>query len=83
MARSPHPLWVTLELWEQQSFSSLSSTAKRLLVAKWVNHGKRPHQLPRLTSAEQSRFLKIVTEDGFEVLQDVVATAEDREAGRK
>lgn len=83
MGRSPHPLWVTLELWEQQPFSSLSSTAKRLLVAKWVNHGKRPHQLPRLTAGEQSRFLKIVTEDGFEVLQDVVATAEEREAGRR
>ena len=79
MVGSPYPLWATLDLWEQQPFSSLSSVAKRLLVARWVNHGKRPSDLPRLSKGDQARFLKLTCEEGFEVLQDLVASQEERE----
>lgn len=70
---------VSLDLYEQIRFSALSATMKRLLVARWVNEGKTPTDLPRLTDADRRLFLKITYEEGFEVLQEVVSLAEEAE----
>lgn len=70
---------VSLDLYEQQPFDSVSSSVKRLLVARWVNRGKQPSELPRLGRGGQARFVKITQEDGFEVLQDLLMQADEQE----
>lgn len=76
----------TLDLLEQRRFQDLSSVEKRLLVARWVNRGKNPSDLPRLERRDQTRFVKITQEESFEVLQDILTAAdalEDLQRGRR
>jgi hypothetical protein len=70
---------VSLDLYEQIGFSRVSSSVKRLLVARWVNQGKGPMDVPALSTSDQSRFMKISSEEGFEVLQEVLLLADDAE----
>lgn len=66
-------------LWKDIPFTELSSTAKRLMVAHWMNQGKMPRDIPHLTRSDRSRVLKICDEEGQEVLQDVLMTLAELE----
>lgn len=72
---------VALDLYEQMRFSDLSPVMKRMLVARWVNEGKAPGDLPRLTAADCKQFRKMSYEEGFEVLQQIIGLADDAERG--
>lgn len=60
------------DIWRDIPFTSLSSTAKRLVVAWRVNRGESAATIPTLSAAERNRFLKICDEEGQEVLQDIL-----------
>lgn len=78
----PYSHDVALDLAEQMRFSDLSSSMKRLLVARWVNRGKRASDVPRLSQSERIRFVKICNEEGFELIQWLLMVAEDEERAR-
>lgn len=60
------------DIWRDIPFTSLSSTAKRLVVAWRVNRGESAATIHTLSAAERNRFLKICDEEGQEVLQDIL-----------
>ena len=60
------------DIWRDIPFTSLSSTAKRLVVAWRVNRGESAAAIPTLSAVERNRFLKICDEEGQEVLLDIL-----------
>ncbi|MFV7872687.1 hypothetical protein ACNPMH_16200 [Enterococcus faecium] len=70
----------TIGLWEQMRFTDRSPTAKRIVAAAWMNRGKPLTEDARLTSADRGRIGKIMDEEGFEVLQDILATTDELRA---
>lgn len=80
MDQSPYDLHTSLDLYEAQPFNECSASIKRLLVARWINQGKQPTDLPRLTTQGKAQYSKILNEYGFELLQEILSTAEEAEA---
>lgn len=75
----PYSHNVALDLYEQMPFDRVSSTVKRLLVARWVNQGKGPADVVKLGRGGHSRFVKITNEEGFEVIQQLLMQADEAE----
>lgn len=71
-----HPT-VVIDLFRQMKFSELSPVAKRLVVADKLNRG---HPLMPNGATERRAVARIVGEDGFEVLQDLVLLVQELEA---
>ena len=74
-----HPT-VVIDLFRQMKFSELSPVAKRLVVADKLNRG---HPLMVSGAADRRAVARIVGEDGFEVLQDLVLLVQELEAEKR
>ena len=71
-----HPL-TAVELFRQIRFSELSPVAKRLVIADRLNRGE---QLNTGTRSDGRLVSRVVGEDGFEVIQDLLLLVPELEA---
>lgn len=69
MTTTPH---YAIHLWKDIPFRELSPTAKRIMVAHWMNSGVEFIDIPRLVSSDRTRAGQIRDEEGQEVLQDIL-----------
>ena len=79
MPQKYNPL-TTIDIWDAIPLTDLSATAKRIVIADWLNRGLAPSTVPKLTARERGRMRKIMAEEGIEVLQDALLYIQELEA---
>lgn len=76
MTTTPH---YAIHLWKDIAFRDLSPTAKRIMVAHWMNSGVEFIDLPHLIPSDRTRAGHIRDEEGQEVLQDILLSLVEAE----